>query len=109
MPLNQMDVKRNPLKRNLFNNASIVSVLGQVMLPSTLDVVLKCLDYKLVPNIKYQSDLGMDFTRQFRLVLDGNAHVNCLVHDDKIFCAATIDLLSTLSRIDDDRCIRPGS
>ena len=42
--------------------------------------------------------------RQFRLIVDGNATVNRMIHDDELYRAATIDLLSTLAQIDDNGC-----
>ena len=44
----------------LFPNGSIESALGQATLPCTVDGVQKYVDYKVVPNFKYQCVLGMD-------------------------------------------------
>ena len=73
-------------------------------LPSTLDVVQKCVEYKVVPNFKYQCVLSMDAIRQFRLIVDGNANVIHTAYDYEVYLTATIDSLSYLARIDDDGC-----
>ena len=62
------------------------------------------MDYKVVPNFKYQCVLGMDAIQQFRLIVDGNANGIRMVYDDEIYSTAAIDLLSTSAWIDDDGC-----
>ena len=47
------EIEPSEFKAILFWNGSIESVLGQVALPSILDVVQECLEYKVVPNFKY--------------------------------------------------------
>ena len=97
------EIKPSEVKAILFLNGSTESVLGQVALPSTLDVVQKCVEYKVVPNFEYQCVvLGMDAIRQFRLIVDGKANVIRMAYDDEVYRTATIDLLSNLARIDDD-------
>ena len=97
------EIKPFEIKTILFPNGSIESVLGQVVLPSTLDFVQKCVEYKVVPNFKYQCVLGMDAIRKFRLIVDGNTSVIRVAYDDEVYHIATIDLLSKLAPIDDDR------
>ena len=64
------EIKPSVVKAILFPNGSIELFLGQVALPSTLDVVQKCVEYKAIPNFKYQCVPGMDAIRQFRLIVD---------------------------------------
>ena len=66
------EIKVSEVKAILFLNGSIESVLGQVALTSTLDVVQKCVEYKVVPNFKYQCAMGMDAIRQFRLFVEAS-------------------------------------
>ena len=40
--------------KRIAQNGIIESVLGQIALPSTLDVIQKCVEYKVLPNFKYQ-------------------------------------------------------
>ena len=87
------EIKPSEIKALLFPNGSIESVLGQVALPKTLDVVHKCVEYKVVPNFKYQPVLDMDAIRQFSLIMDGKANVIRMAYDDKVYRTANINLL----------------
>ena len=98
------EIKPSEVKAILLPNGSTESVLGQVALPSTLDVIQIYAEYKVVPNLKYQCVLGMDAIRQFRFIVDGNAKVIRMAYGDEVYRTATIDLLSNLVRIDDDGC-----
>ena len=98
------EIKPSEVKAILFPNDSIESVLGQVAIPSILDVIQKCVEYKVVPNFKYQCVLCMDAIRQLRLIVDGIANVIRMAYDDEVYRTATIDLLSNLPRMDDDEC-----
>ncbi|GLV33387.1 hypothetical protein CBL_20133, partial [Carabus blaptoides fortunei] len=51
-------------------DGSSQAVLGSVLLPITLDGVIKSVDVLVVPSLRHPLVLGMDFCREFRLRLN---------------------------------------
>ena len=72
------EIKPSEVKATLFPNGSKESDLAQVVLPSTLDVVQKCVEYKVVLNFKYQCVL---FVCHSTMV--GPCSVSCCVGRDE--------------------------